>query len=150
MFALLGTAPSLATVKRTLFGSVPLTPMAEPPYLDHVQIAAPRDCEAQARRFYGAVVGLSELEKPKPLQARGGVWFALGDGQLHIGVEEPFRAARKAHPAFRWTDAELHVVAKRLADAGAPVRWDEELPGIRRFFTDDPWGNRLEFQAQAD
>jgi hypothetical protein len=124
--------------------------MAPPPYLDHVQIAAPPGCEAQARQFYGALVGLSELQKPEPLWARGGVWFELGDGQLHIGVEEPFAAAREAHPAFRWTDAELRAVAKRLADAGAPVRWDEELPGIRRFFTDDPWGNRLEFLAPAN
>jgi catechol 2,3-dioxygenase-like lactoylglutathione lyase family enzyme len=123
--------------------------MAPPPYLDHVQIAAPPGCEAQARQFYGALVGLSELQKPEPLRARGGVWFALGDGQLHIGVEEPFAAARKAHPGFRVTGAELHAVGKRLADAGAPVRWDDELPGIRRFFTDDPWGNRLEFLAVA-
>lgn len=123
--------------------------MAAPPYLDHVQIAAPPGCEAQARRFYGALIGLSELQKPEPLRVRGGVWFALADGQLHIGVEEPFAAARKAHPAFRCNEAELEAVAKRLADAEAPVRWDQERPGIRRFFTDDPWGNRLEFLALA-
>jgi extradiol dioxygenase family protein len=121
--------------------------VAEPPYLDHVQIAAPPECEAEARRFYGTVVGLSELQKPEPLRARGGVWFALAEGQLHIGVEAPFAPARKAHPAFRLTDAELPALAKRLQDAGAPVRWDEELPAVRRFFTDDPWGNRLEFLA---
>ncbi|MFZ0042099.1 MAG: VOC family protein [Solirubrobacteraceae bacterium] len=118
--------------------------MTPPPRLDHVQIAAPRGCEAQARQFYGAVLGLSELEKPGPLRARGGAWFALGDSQLHIGVEDSFVPARKAHPALRWTDDDLQTVAKRLADAGAPVRWDNELPGVHRFFTNDPWGNRLE------
>jgi len=124
--------------------------MAAQPCLDHVQIAAPPDCEAQARWFYGSLIGLSELEKPEPLRARGGTWFVLGDAQLHIGVEESFAPAHKAHAALRWTNAELQAVAERLADAGVPVRWDEELPGIRRFFTDDPWGNRLEFLTVFD
>jgi hypothetical protein len=88
--------------------------MATPPYLDHVQIAAPRACEPQARRFYGGVIGLCELEKPEPLRIRGGAWFAVGDAQLHIGVEEPFAPARKAHPAFRCNDAELQTLAERL------------------------------------
>ena len=69
--------------------------------LDHVQIAAPPGCEAEARRFYGGLLGLEEIEKPEPLQARGGVWFRAGDRQLHIGVEQDFAPARKAHPAFR-------------------------------------------------
>jgi catechol 2,3-dioxygenase-like lactoylglutathione lyase family enzyme len=113
-------------------------------YLDHVQIAAPPGCEAQARHFYGELLGLPELEKPPPLQPRGGVWFTLAGAQLHIGVEPDFRPARKAHPALRVDGAELEQLARRLSDGGAPVRWDDELPHVRRFFTDDPWGNRLE------
>ena len=115
--------------------------------LDHVQIAAPPGCEAEARRFFGALLGLAELEKPEPLRARGGAWFALGDRQLHIGVEEPFAPSRKAHPAFRVTGEELDALAARLAGAGAPVDWDDSLPGVRRFYTADPWGNRLELLA---
>ncbi len=116
--------------------------------LDHVQLAAPPGCEAEARRFYGELLGLAEIEKPEPLRARGGAWFALGDGrQLHIGVEQPFAPARKAHPAFGVYGArELDALAERLAAAGAPVRWDEELP-VRRFFSEDPWGNRIELVA---
>ncbi|MDQ6748668.1 MAG: hypothetical protein M3010_11270, partial [Candidatus Dormibacteraeota bacterium] len=60
------------------------------PTLDHVQLAAPPGCEAAARRFYGELLGLAELTKPEPLRARGGVWFALGVGELHIGVQDPF------------------------------------------------------------
>jgi hypothetical protein len=83
------------------------------------------------------------VEKPEALRARGGVWFALGDGrQLHIGVEEGFTPARKAHPAFRVKEIEL--LAERLTAGGAQVSWDEALPRVRRFFTADPWGNRLE------
>ena len=124
--------------------------MAARAVLDHVQIAAPPGCEPQARWFYGTVIGLPELNKPAALRARGGAWFGLDAAQLHIGVEEPFAAARKAHPALRFSGAELHAVAERLTAAGAPVRWDTERSGIRRFFTDDPWGNRLEVLALAD
>jgi catechol 2,3-dioxygenase-like lactoylglutathione lyase family enzyme len=115
--------------------------------LDHVQIAAPRGCEEAARRFYGEVLGLAEIEKPAALQGRGGVWFALGSGQLHVGVEEPFTPARKAHPALRVDPVKLRELAGRLAAAGSPVTWDRELPDVERFFTADPFGNRLELLA---
>jgi catechol 2,3-dioxygenase-like lactoylglutathione lyase family enzyme len=112
--------------------------------LDHVQLAAPPGCEPDARRFFGAVLGLAEVEKPAALQARGGVWFELGANQLHIGVEQTFTPARKAHPALRVSPGALEPLAERLIASGTPVHWDEEIPGIRRFFTEDPWGNRLE------
>jgi catechol 2,3-dioxygenase-like lactoylglutathione lyase family enzyme len=121
------------------------------PRLDHVQIAAPRGCEAAALAFYGDLLELEELEKPDSLRMRGGVWFAIGDHQLHVGVEEPFAPARKAHPAFRWNNSQaLQRIAGRLINAGTTVFWDEELPGVQRFFTSDPWGNRLECLATAD
>jgi catechol 2,3-dioxygenase-like lactoylglutathione lyase family enzyme len=103
-----------------------------------VQVAAPPGCEASARAFYGELLGLVEVEKPEPLRRRGGVWFE----QLHVGVEADFAPARKAHPALRVED--LDGVAERLRAAGAPVQWDDALPGIRRFYTADPWGNRIE------
>jgi catechol 2,3-dioxygenase-like lactoylglutathione lyase family enzyme len=113
--------------------------------IDHVQVAAPPGCEAEARGFYGRLLGLSELEKPVALAGRGGVWFACGTQQLHVGVTADFAPALKAHPAFAVTD--LDVLAERLTLAGAPVHWDAELPGVARFFTEDPWGNRLELLA---
>jgi catechol 2,3-dioxygenase-like lactoylglutathione lyase family enzyme len=113
--------------------------------LDHVQLAAPPGCEAEARRFFGELLGLEEIEKPQPMRASGGVWFALAGGhELHIGVEDDFAPARKAHPALRVTAGEIADLAERLAAAGTPIAWDERYPGVRRFFTSDPWGNRLE------
>ena len=109
--------------------------------LDHVQVAAPPGCEEAARAFYGGLLGLAEVEKPAPLRSRGGVWFE----QLHVGVEEDFAPARKAHPALQVDD--LDALAERLAAAGAPVQWDESLPDVRRFYTADPWGNRIELLA---
>jgi catechol 2,3-dioxygenase-like lactoylglutathione lyase family enzyme len=116
--------------------------------LDHVQLAAPSGCEPEARRFFGDLLGLEELEKPEALRSRGGAWFALdGGGQLHIGVEEPFAPARKAHPAFRVPAEELDELAQRLVAAGIRVEWDDSSAGVRRFHTADPWGNRLELIA---
>jgi catechol 2,3-dioxygenase-like lactoylglutathione lyase family enzyme len=113
--------------------------------LDHVQLAAPAGCEADARRFFGELLGLEEIDKPEPMRASGGVWFRLAGGhELHIGVEPDFVPARKAHPALRVTGGELRELAERLAKAGAPVDWDDRYPGVRRFFTADPWGNRIE------
>jgi catechol 2,3-dioxygenase-like lactoylglutathione lyase family enzyme len=103
--------------------------------LDHVQLAAPPGCEDAARRFYGERLGLRELEKPPRLAKRGGVWFE----HVHVGVEDPFTPARKAHPALLVDD--LDALAARLGD----VVWDDAIPGLRRFYSSDPFGNRLEF-----
>jgi len=111
--------------------------------IDHVQIAAPRGCEAAAREFFGSILGLEEIEKPEPLRARGGCWFRAGSRQLHIGVEEDFRPATKAHPAFAVADIDALFAA--LQRAGVSCKWDEAIGGIRRFYAADPWGNRLEF-----
>ena len=113
-----------------------------------MQLAAPRGCEPEARRFFGQLLGLDEVEKPESLRARGGVWFRLNaEQQLHIGVEEPFQPARKAHPAFEIGIDELDRLAETLTRAGEKVEWDDSLPGARRFYTADPWGNRIELLA---
>lgn len=118
--------------------------------LDHVQIAAPPGCETEARRFFGDLIGLPEVEKPEPLRERGGVWFAVGEQQLHVGIEAEFTAARKAHPALSLPATELDLVAGRLISAGTEVVWDSALPDQRRFYCRDPWGNRIELLADSE
>lgn len=115
--------------------------------IDHVQLAAPPACEAEARRFFGELLGLPELPKPPALAGRGGAWFELGAQQLHVGVEADFAPARKAHPGIRVDPEALDALAARLEAASFPVSWDDSLPGARRFHSRDPWGNRLEFLA---
>ena len=110
--------------------------------IDHVQVAGPPGCEPAARAFYGQLLGLREIPKPPALAARGGVWFRLGLQELHIGVEQDFSPALKAHPAFSCADPD--TLASALLAAGAPVNWDTGIPGVRRFYTVDPFGNRLE------
>src|SRR3954469_5989549 len=118
--------------------------------LYHVHVAAPPGCEADARHFYGGRLGLAELDKPTALAARGGAWFALGDGrQLHVGVEADFAPARKAHPALRVGAGSLEVLAERLLAGGCGIRSGGALPGVARFYVEDPWGNRLELLATA-
>ena len=112
-------------------------------HLDHVQVAAPAGSEAAARAFYGELLGLPELPKPERLRARGGVWFAVGDQQLHVGIEEPFAPARKAHPALAVPRAsDLRALAAGLQSAGHAITWDGP-----RFYVEDPFGNRLELLA---
>ncbi|MGY1498398.1 VOC family protein [Streptomyces sp. QTS52] len=111
--------------------------------VDHVQLAAPVDAEDALRAYYVDILGMTEIPKPLALAARGGCWFQAGPVQLHLGVEEDFRAARKAHPGLRVVDIDAY--AERLAAHGAAVIWDGDLPGHRRFFSYDPVGNRLEF-----
>jgi len=111
--------------------------------LDHVQLAMPKGGEARARTFWGGVVGLAEIEKPAALKARGGCWYLLNAAELHLGVETPFSPAKKAHPGFRVKD--INALADRLKAADHPLTWDASIPGRKRFFTADPFGNRLEF-----
>src|SRR3954470_12546759 len=117
--------------------------------LHHVQIAAPAGSEDRLRPSYTGVPGGSELPNPPLLAARGGCWFQVPgrggpDAELHVGIEEGFHPARKAHPAFV---VDVDATATAVGDAGHEVRWADpaEIPGRRRFHTDDPVGNRLEF-----
>jgi catechol 2,3-dioxygenase-like lactoylglutathione lyase family enzyme len=118
--------------------------------IDHVQVAAPPGCEERARAFYGALLGLTEVERPAALAARGGCWFACGAQGLHVGVGEAFAPATKAHPALRVRDGQaLAALVARLEAAGHATRGDVDLPGLERAFVDDPFGNRIELVAPA-
>ncbi len=115
--------------------------------LHHVQLAIPPQSEDSARAFYAGHLDLPEVEKPKVLAARGGLWFETGTVRLHLGIEDPFHPARKAHPAF--TTHDLHALRKRLIAAGIDVTDLSALPGLTRFYASDPFGNRLEFVQPA-
>jgi catechol 2,3-dioxygenase-like lactoylglutathione lyase family enzyme len=115
--------------------------------LHHVQVSCPVGGEDGARRFYGDLLGIPEVEKPPVLAARGGCWFRADGVEVHVGVEEPFAPAAKAHPAFLVDD--IDAVAARVADGGFPVTWDDKFPGHRRFYTADGSGNRVEILGAA-
>lgn len=112
--------------------------------LHHVQVACPGGGEDEARRFYGQGLGMAEVPKPADLAGRGGCWFRLDTAEIHVGVEEPFAPARKAHPALVVDD--LDAVAARLGVLGFEVDWTERhtFPGFERCHTRDAHGNRVE------
>jgi catechol 2,3-dioxygenase-like lactoylglutathione lyase family enzyme len=111
--------------------------------IDHVQLAAPKGCESAARDFFGGILGLLEIEKPLELKSRGGVWFELNDFQIHIGVEENFVPAKKAHPAFEVEN--LDDLKTILTQNKVSYTEDNNIPGAKRIHIMDPFGNRLEF-----
>lgn len=117
------------------------------PALHHVQVAIPQGGEREARRFYGEVLSPRELPKPASLQNRGGVWFDTGTVPLHPGVDPSFAPATKAHVAFEVAD--LESFRHRLHTAGCIVVDDEPLPGFTRFYTSDPFGNRVELLSSS-
>lgn len=111
--------------------------------LHHVQLAMPPGEEEAARAFYVDLLGLDEIPKPSELAPRGGLWFRTGSLEVHVGVEhEDFTPARKAHPALLVEG--LEGLRMRLEDAGYRTDEDVQLEGYHRFYTRDPFGNRIE------
>jgi catechol 2,3-dioxygenase-like lactoylglutathione lyase family enzyme len=115
--------------------------------IDHVQLAMPAgpEAEAGAVAFYGGLLGLARRDKPAPLAARGGCWFERGEVRLHLGVEDDFRPARKAHVALVVDD--IDAACRTLDAAGHPTRRTEEVAGSPQWYVDDPFGNRIELLA---
>jgi catechol 2,3-dioxygenase-like lactoylglutathione lyase family enzyme len=117
--------------------------------LHHVQLSMPAGGEAQARVFYGSLLGLAEIAKPARLAARGGVWFQCGSIQLHLGVDADFVPAKKAHPGL--LVGSLPELIAALTASGHEVKYDtERLAGFDRAFTADPFGNRIELLQLLD
>jgi catechol 2,3-dioxygenase-like lactoylglutathione lyase family enzyme len=115
--------------------------------LDHVQLAMPAGGEPDAVAFYEGVLGIPQVPKPAHLAVRGGCWFERGDLKVHLGVEDDFRPARKAHPAFIVGD--VRALASAVAAAGFTVNHDEPLDGYDRLYVHDPFGNRIELMQPA-
>ncbi len=107
--------------------------------IDHVQLAMPPGGEDRARAFYTGVLGIPEVPKPAALAGRGGCWFEDGPVRVHLGVEEAFRAARKAHPALV-----VDGLAAFVDGVGLAFTWADDVPGVIHGYVDDPFGNRIE------
>ncbi|MEO6605602.1 MAG: glyoxalase [Aeromicrobium sp.] len=125
--------------------------------LHHVQVACPPDGEEAARRFYAVGLGMTEVEKPAELAGRGGCWFRAHAGdvvtaEIHVGVEQEFAPACKAHPALLLESVtELEQRAEDVLAAGFAVDWSERMTfaGFERFHTADGNGNRVEVMTPA-
>ncbi len=116
--------------------------------LDHVQLAMPPGGEDAARAFYCGTLGIPEVSKPMHLAKRGGCWFESGALKIHLGVEQDFRPARKAHPAF--IVADLPALIRRISGFGYRIVEDKPLTGYDRRYVDDPFGNRIELMEPTN
>ncbi len=116
--------------------------------LDHIQLAMPKGLEEKARAFFSGILGMAEEEKPYPLSERGGCWFRRGSVVLHVGVDKAFLPQKKAHPAF--VIPQLHELESKLKENDFDIVWDEALPERKRFYSSDPFGNRIEFMNEGD
>lgn len=116
--------------------------------LDHIQLAMPKGREQEARAFYQNILGIAEVPKPVELAGRGGAWFESGSVKIHLGVEDEFRPAKKAHPGL--VVSNLNELVELLRDSGYEVIYDRNMPGVERAFTHDPFGNRIELIHHLD
>jgi catechol 2,3-dioxygenase-like lactoylglutathione lyase family enzyme len=116
--------------------------------IDHVQLAMPPGSEERARAFYVGLLGLSEVPKPPELAKRGGAWFEAGTVKVHLGVEEEFRPAKKAHPAL--VVEGLNEIVAKCEKAGHKTKPDAPFDGYNRVHVEDPFGNRIELMERAD
>jgi catechol 2,3-dioxygenase-like lactoylglutathione lyase family enzyme len=112
--------------------------------LDHAFVTIPRGAEDEARRFYGRLLELEEIPKPSGLGTPG-AWFRAGGQELHLGAYDDHVSTKRSHPGFRLGSVSaLEELASKLVDAGYDAQWDERIEGRKRFYTRDPFGNRLE------
>jgi catechol 2,3-dioxygenase-like lactoylglutathione lyase family enzyme len=110
--------------------------------IHHVQLAMPEGEEEVAVAFYAELLGLEHVPKPEELSPRGGVWFRAGDLEVHLGVEDGFHPAVKAHPAFLVRG--LVELRGRIEAGGYKVSDTVQIEGFDRIYVRDPFGNRLE------
>jgi len=115
--------------------------------IDHVQLTMPSGKEPEARAFYEGVLDIPEVPKPANLAKRGGCWFAREALKIHLGVENDFRPARKAHPALLVED--LSALKTLIEAAGYTLKADEPLEGHDRVYVEDPFGNRIELMEPS-
>ena len=113
--------------------------------LDHTTLCIPAGGEDRARAFFTGLLGIAEIAKPNDGNRTDGCWFDLGAQQLHLLIDEPFAPSKRAHIAL--TVADLAAVRAQMAGAGLPIADFLPSDGRERFFSEDPFGNRLEFIA---
>ena len=116
--------------------------------IDHVFLSMPAGGEDEARRFYGTVLGLREVEKPEELAGRGGCWFVAADTAVHLGAERDFAPLAKAHPALLVRD--LATARTALAAGGVRIEEDDSALPVDRCYVHDPFGNRIELVDARD
>ena len=112
------------------------------PSLHHAQVFYPAGQEARARAFYLDRLGLTEIPRLTEGSGRPGLWFAAGEGQIHLSVEADLHLHPRRHFALRVTDLDRLVAS--LRESGVPLEEADPIPGWQRIYCFDPFGNKIE------
>ena len=115
---------------------------------DHIQLAFPPGGIEKVREYFVGVWGMTEDERPPSLDRREGAWFRKDSCIIHVGFDPNFIPQKKAHLAIIVDD--IDNFAENLLAHGFEVRWNESIDNVKRFFTDDPYGNRIEIIRNGD
>jgi len=101
---------------------------------------------ARAKHFYGQILNLTEIPRPKSFDFPG-AWYRNGATDLHIIARLQADAQSRRHVAFYVAD--IQTAAKVLEQNGYPVLWEQKnkIDEIDRFFTQDPDQNRIEIMG---
>ena len=110
--------------------------------LHHAQVFYPPGAEQKARDFYEKALGLAEVKRPATLSDRAGLWFEAGAGQVHLSAQDDLALHGRRHFALKVDD--LDVQRAKLATAGARFEEATPIPGWRRCYVFDPFGNKIE------
>jgi len=116
--------------------------------IDHVQLSMLPGGEDEARRFYGDVLGLQEVAKPRELAGRGRCWFVGTHAAIHLAPEDDFTPHARAHPAL--VIRHLGAARETLGAANIPIEEDDSDLPVRRCYIRDPFGNRIELVDRRD
>jgi|SRR5919202_4358067 catechol 2,3-dioxygenase-like lactoylglutathione lyase family enzyme len=117
------------------------------PSLHHVQVFYPPGQDAAARRFYAEALGLDEIARPATLE-RSGLWFQAGDGHIHLSAQQDLALHPRRHFALRVAD--LDAVSRALRERGVRFEDADPIPGWRRVYVFDPFGNKIELDEIRD
>jgi catechol 2,3-dioxygenase-like lactoylglutathione lyase family enzyme len=110
--------------------------------LHHAQVFYPPGEEAKARDFYGKRLGLREIERPSTLSERDGLWYEAPPGHVHLSADDDLGLHPRRHFALRVDD--LDAMRNRLREGGARFEEATSIPGWRRCYVFDPFGNKIE------
>jgi catechol 2,3-dioxygenase-like lactoylglutathione lyase family enzyme len=105
----------------------------------------PAGAEDEARKFYGATLGLREIPSPSSLSHLNVVWFqSSDDGQeIHIYTDKGFEpSSPRQHFCVQVDD--LAAIRKTIEGAGYTTKDVPVIPNRPRFNTADPFGNSIE------
>ncbi len=105
----------------------------------------------EARRFYGDVLSLEELERPPEIAGKfRSAWYRIGASELHV-VEnpafQPLDSPLAPHIAVATSD--IHALTAQIADRGGKFSFGPGPgpDGTLRAVIEDPTGNALEITA---